>query len=212
MDASRRQPPAPAHYTAAMSDALRSPRLIFILGPSAVGKMTVAQELQRLTGFRVLVNHVVVDLATEFFEFGTPGFNGLARPITKLIFEACAEHRVDLITTHALLFSQPGSLQIAREWPAPFRAAGGSVAFVELSAPLDVRLARNLTENRRRHKKVDWSTEERLREMDGWGRWSSLPGELPAGDAHLAIDTTERSARETAEMIRDRLSLPAGGT
>jgi cytidylate kinase len=190
-----------------MSEPPASPRLIFILGPSAVGKMTVAQELQRLTGYRLLVNHMVVDLATEFFEFGTPGFDSLARPFTRLIFETCAEQRVDLITTHALLFSGPRGLQIVHEWPAPFRAVGGSVAFVELTAPLEVRLARNLTENRRRHKKVGWSTEERLREMEGWGRWTSLPGELPPGDAHLVIDTTELSAGATARVIGQRLAL-----
>jgi cytidylate kinase len=187
--------------------ATPAPRLIFILGPSAVGKMTVAQQLRRLTGYRMLINHMVVDLATEFFEFGTPGFNDLARPITQLIFDTCARHRTDLITTHALLFSEPRSLPIVHEWPAPFRAAGGSVAFVELTAPLEVRLERNLTENRRRHKKVDWSTEERLREMDGWGRWSSLPGELPAGDAHLVIDTADVSAEATAQRIRRELAL-----
>ena len=86
-----------------------TPALVFIFGPAAVGKMTVGQELKKLTGYRLLYNHMVVDLITEFFDFGTPPFHRLAAPFTKQIIETCAEERVGLIITHSLFFSAPGS-------------------------------------------------------------------------------------------------------
>ena len=54
-------------------------QLVLIFGPAAVGKMTVGQELAKLTGFTLLYNHQIVDLVTELFAFGTPMFHRLAR-------------------------------------------------------------------------------------------------------------------------------------
>ena len=51
--------------------------LIILFGPPAVGKMTVGQELSRLTGYPLLHNHMTIDLVTEFFDFGTPQFGRL---------------------------------------------------------------------------------------------------------------------------------------
>jgi cytidylate kinase len=50
------------------------PVLVMIVGPPAVGKMTVGAELCRRTGYRLLNNHMTIDLVTAFFEFGTAPF------------------------------------------------------------------------------------------------------------------------------------------
>ncbi len=123
------------------------PRLIFIFGPAAVGKMTVGQHLRDLTGFKLLYNHMVVDLVTEFFPFGTEPFHALARPITLQLIEACATNGASLIITHGLLFDAPGSRRVIEDWSAPYHRVGGEVFYAELSAPLDVRLERNATDN-----------------------------------------------------------------
>ena len=51
--------------------------LVFIHGPAASGKLTVARELARLTGFGVFHNHLVVDSLTPVFEFGSEPFRRL---------------------------------------------------------------------------------------------------------------------------------------
>src|SRR5262245_61805419 len=48
--------------------------LIFLHGPAASGKLTVARELVTLTGFRLFHNHLVVDALTAVFGFGTAPF------------------------------------------------------------------------------------------------------------------------------------------
>lgn len=189
-----------------MSESAR-PTLIFIFGPAAVGKMTVGQQMKEMTGFRLLYNHMVVDLVTQFFPFGTEGFHGLARPITLQLIDACATNGVSLIITHGLLFGAPGSRALVEEWSEPYRRIGGRVLFAELSAPLDVRLARNATENRARHKNVDWATRERLQEMEAWGRWNSREGDLPEGDGHIAIENADMPAIEAAAFIKERFAL-----
>jgi hypothetical protein len=177
-----------------------------ILGPTAVGKMTVGQELAKLTGFKLLYNHMVVDLVTEFFPFGTPAFHRLARNFTNELLDAAAETGIDLILSHALVFSVPHARELIDEFSAPFVERGGDVFYAELVAPLEHRLQRNETENRRRHKKLDWATPHRLREIDAWGAWNSA-GDFSYPDRHILIDNTDIAAADAARMIQQRFAL-----
>jgi len=48
--------------------------LLFLHGPAAAGKYTVAKELAARTGFELYHNHLVVDEVLKTHAFGTPGF------------------------------------------------------------------------------------------------------------------------------------------
>jgi hypothetical protein len=187
------------------SGALTGPRLVVILGPAAVGKMTVGQELAAQTGYALLYNHMVVDLVTAFVPFGSPPFHRLARSITHQLLETAAEERPGLVLTHGLLFNEHAKA-LLDEFAAPFEQRGGDAVFVELIAPLDIRLERNETENRRRHKKLDWATREHLTDMEGWGDWNSR-GDFPYPDRHLVIDNTVMKAAAVARLIRERFAM-----
>ena len=41
--------------------------LVFILGDAAVGKMTVGQELMKITGLRLFHNHMTIEPVIEIF-------------------------------------------------------------------------------------------------------------------------------------------------
>ena len=182
--------------------------------------MTVGQELAKLTGYKLLYNHMVVDLVTEFFEFGTAAYGKLTRSFFLQLIEAAAEEQINLIVTFGLFFGRQNAgeptdefafgehnaREVIDELSAPFRTRRHRTCFIELAAALETRIARNETPNRRAHKKVDWSTPERLREIDAWGRWNS-DGDFPYPDDHLFIDNTDVSAADAASMIRERFAL-----
>ena len=44
-------------------------KFVLIIGPKAVGKMTVGQELEKITGLKLLHNHMTLDLVSKFFDF-----------------------------------------------------------------------------------------------------------------------------------------------
>ena len=44
-----------------------SKTLVIILGPHAVGKMTVGQELAKITDLRLFHNHMSIELARKLF-------------------------------------------------------------------------------------------------------------------------------------------------
>jgi hypothetical protein len=111
-------------------------RLIFIYGPPASGKLTVAQELKRITGFPVFHNHLVVDLLTSLFEFGSEPFVVLREQMWLSVFEQAARAGLPgLIFTFA-----PEATVRPTFIPAAIAAiekAGGAIDFVELICPED---------------------------------------------------------------------------
>ena len=41
-------------------------KLVLLTGPQAVGKMTVGQELAKITGLKLFHNHMTIDLVSNF--------------------------------------------------------------------------------------------------------------------------------------------------
>lgn len=76
--------------------------------------------------------------------------------------------------------------------------------YVELIAPQEVRLARNATENRLRHKASKRNIEDsnaRLIRDDANYRCVSLPGEIPFPN-YLRLENTDLSPEEAAKIIK----------
>ena len=45
------------------------PKFIQIIGPQAVGKMTVGQELAKITGYKLLYNHMTIEMVRLIFDY-----------------------------------------------------------------------------------------------------------------------------------------------
>lgn len=74
-------------------------RLVFIYGPPASGKLTVAKRLSKLTGFRLFHNHVSIQFVQSLFEFGTEPFWQLTDKYRLEMLEEAARHGIDTIFT-----------------------------------------------------------------------------------------------------------------
>ena len=77
-------------------------RLVFIHGPAASGKLTVARELAARTGLSLFHNHLVVDALLAVFPFGSPGFVLLRETMWMDVFRAAAAEGRSL--SRALIF------------------------------------------------------------------------------------------------------------
>ena len=110
---------------------LHQMRLIFLHGLPGVGKLTVARELAKLTGFKIFHNHLAVDLVESVFEFGS-AFIDLREEIWLAVFKrTVAENLNGLIFTFAFDRSvRDDFIQNTREI---IERAGGEVLFVELT-------------------------------------------------------------------------------
>jgi shikimate kinase len=70
-------------------------KLIIIFGPQAVGKMTVGQELEKITDLKLFHNHMTIDLVSEFFEYGTKQAKRLVKLFRNEIFEEVSKSDIE---------------------------------------------------------------------------------------------------------------------
>lgn len=180
-------------------------KFVMLLGPQAVGKMTIGQELEQKTGMKLFHNHQTIDLLHPYFDFTKPAHHKLKDLIRREMFKEMAVSDLEgVVFTFLCLFGvEGGGLEFIEETVQLFEEAGAEVFIIELEAALSTRLARNQTENRLLHKftKRDIAASEaNLLETAEHYRTHSLPGELPYPN-YLRLDTEGRSAGESAETI-----------
>jgi len=175
------------------------PQLIFIHGPTAVGKLTVARELARLTGFRLFHNHLIVDALTAVFEFGSEPFIRLREPMWLAIMRDAAIARISLVFTFTPEATvSPGFVE---EAIAAFEGEGGEVKFVALTSAVEIQDARIGNESRAAFGKLrSVSVQRALRQR-------RLMDYRPMPDSGLTIDTGATSPEDAARMILDHFAL-----
>lgn len=187
------------------------PTLLFVLGPPAVGKMTVGHEIAVRTGFRLFHNHHAIDLALRFFPFGSAPFGRLVGDFRRRIFEEVAASDLPgLVFTYVWAFNLESDAVAVEEYAAPFRARGGRVLFVELEATQEERLRRNGTPFRLAEKPTKRDLERsraNLLELDAQYRMNS-GGEFDGREDYLRIDNTALPAAEVADRVIERFTLP----
>ena len=62
-------------------------KFIIITGPQAVGKMTVGQELVKITNLKLLHNHMTIEVLTKIFDYSRDSFRKLNEEFRIQIFE-----------------------------------------------------------------------------------------------------------------------------
>ena len=67
------------------------PKFIMIVGPQAVGKMTVGQELTKITNLKLLHNHMTIELLTKIFDYSKESYTKLNLEFRTRIFEEFAK-------------------------------------------------------------------------------------------------------------------------
>ena len=177
-------------------------KLVFIIGDAAVGKMTVGQELMKLTGLRLFHNHMTIEPVLEIF--GAFEWKTIQELRDVIFRNFAASDNYGMIFTVMMAFDMASDWEYLEHVKQFFEPYGTEFYYVELIAPQEVRLARNVTENRLRSKPSKRDLElsnQRLLNDDENHRFVSFPGEFPF-ENYLRIENAELSAAEAARLIR----------
>lgn len=179
-------------------------KVVIIFGPHAVGKMTVGQELEKISGLKLFHNHQPIELVLPYFSYSAPEGRHLVNDIREAFFDAfAASDAAGYILTCVWAFDVEGEKDYMEHVASKFTAKGAEVYWVELEAPLDTRLERNASENRLHHKPskrdLAFSNDALIRNHHEH-RLNSEEGEVPDG-LYLRIDNSNLTASEAAAKI-----------
>ena len=167
--------------------------LIFLYGPVASGKLTIAQRLSQRTGHALFHNHLVVDAVGAVFPFGSPAFVKLRERFWLDTFAEAASEGRSLIFTFA-----PESTVTPDFVPnmmSTIEAADGEVRFVRLTISDDAQEQRISNADRAQCGKL--VSLELLREL----RPMFKIAEAAMPEPMLSVDTSALSPDAAADAI-----------
>lgn len=185
-------------------------KFLLIVGAQAVGKMTVGEEIEKITDFKLFHGHMTIELVSKFFNYGTPSGKRLVKLFREEIFkEAIASDLYGLIFTYVCAFDEEHDINYVNNLVKYFETNGTEVVVVELEADIKVREIRNVTPHRLQEKptkrNLKWSQEEIIRSNNKY-RLTSFEGEIKA-DNYLRINNENLEASEVAKIIKNTFNL-----
>ncbi|ADU28922.1 shikimate kinase [Evansella cellulosilytica] len=184
-------------------------KFVLLFGPQAVGKMTVGQELEKITGLKLFHNHMTIELLQPFFGFESEMWR-LSTHFREEIFKSAAKSNMDgMIFTFVWAFNLQEDWDFVENTCKIFREKGADIYFAELEAEVEERVLRNNTPNRLKHKptkrNVNHSEQELLRSLETY-RLNSLPDEVDI-ENYIRINNTHMTAEEVARKIKEEFLL-----
>jgi hypothetical protein len=172
---------------------------VFLHGPTASGKLTVARALEAQVGFPVFHNHLMVDLLTTVFPFGSEPFVRLREQFWTSVFTDAA--RVD----RSITFTFTPEATVRPGFPGRVRrlieAEGGRVCFVRLQV--------SETEQERRIGSASRSEFHKLTSLETLRRLRNYDQDVEQPPVDMEIDTDSSDAARSAASIALRLGLTA---
>jgi len=185
-------------------------KLVVIFGPHAVGKMTVGQELAKITDLKLFHNHMTIDIVSDLFA-NIPKERGRIIELFRYeIFDAYSKS-----DEYGMIFTYMWALDSQDDWDyinnieSLFKSRGSEIYYVELEADYDLRIERNKTENRLLNKPTKRNiekSEQLFRNLEDKYRLNSHDGEI-IKENYIKINNTSMDSIEVAQTIKERFKL-----
>lgn len=184
-------------------------KLILLFGPQAVGKMTVGQELEKVTDLKLFHNHMTIDLLEPFFGFSTEMWR-LTHLLREEVFKSFSKsNQYGMIFTFVWAFNMKEDWDFIENICKIFTENDAEIYFVELEADVNVRLERNSTLNRLQHKptkrNIVQSEAHLVNSMNEY-RMNSNEGEIKEKN-YIKINNTNLTASQVAQIIKEQFGL-----
>ena len=174
-------------------------KLIFLHGPPASGKLTIAKEVEAQIGYTIFHNHLTIDVARPFFDFGTEEFWDLVREVRLTCLKVAEEHSTKNII-YTSCYSHPDDWGFFEQVERIFSQAGGEVIPVYLSCELDELERRVSDPSRAKLGKI--RTVESLHK--NLGKWNCIA--VPT-DNCVTLNTGRKTPAQCAQELIDLLEL-----
>lgn len=167
-------------------------KFILLYGPPATGKLTIAKELQKKTNFKLLHNHMIVDLIDSIDEERTPEFFALYEKLLTEVINYAIGRNVDLINT--FVYGHGIDDDLMRMLKKTVVTSGGEMYIVQITANKEELLKRVAEPSRKEFNKLS-TTEKLISMMERYDMFT------PFEETDLSIDNTDKTAKDVAKDV-----------
>jgi predicted anti-sigma-YlaC factor YlaD len=177
----------------------RGVMLVCLYGAPGVGKLSAGRELERLTRYIFIHDHLTIETSAAVFPFGTASFSKLRSTLFSKLLDAACSTRRGIIVTHADdIFWDPPFDQIVVSNTSRY---GYDIQRVFLNCADHEHEKRICDPQRAQYQKI--ASMERLRRLFNAGEFEPR---VPA-KGELVIDTTAMTPHSVANTIVSALHL-----
>ena len=183
--------------------------LVVIIGPQAVGKMTIGEKLKEKIGYTLMTNHDSIEIAIKIFSSNKDAKLKLKSKIREDVFNICLENNISIIFTFVVDFNTNEDILYLNELKNKFEKTGGHFYLIELEADLQTRLDRNKTPHRLEckpsKKNIEWSDKELIESMNIY-RMNSIKDEIKF-ENYIKINNTNLSPNAVCDIIINKFNF-----
>ena len=183
--------------------------LVVIIGPQAVGKMTIGEKLKEKIGYTLMTNHDSIEIAIKIFSSNKDAKLKLKSKIREDVFNICLENNISIIFTFVVDFNTNDDILYLNELKNKFEKTGGHFYLIELEAELQTRLDRNKTPHRLEckpsKKNIEWSEKELIESMNIY-RMNSIKDEIKF-ENYIKINNTNLSPNAVCDIIINKFNF-----
>ncbi len=128
--------------------------VIVLYGPPAVGKLAVANELSRITGYKVLHNHLTLDFVTSIFGFGGRKTPGLVDKYRIDIIREAVDSGIEGLILTFVYGNTKGDDKFINDIIKAVERGDGRVLFCQLKCSIRALKSRIGSASRKRYNKI----------------------------------------------------------
>lgn len=181
--------------------AARGTNLVFIYGPPAVGKYTVAGALADELGWPLFHNHLAIDYVESLIKWGKPGFHEACADVRIALAERALANGSSFVTTFVYARGFDADEAYVQRLVDVATRVEARVCPVRLACSLEILQERCVAPHRAPMGKI--ATAEGLRAvLNDYDCFASIPG-----TESLEVDTQTNSVAQSVALIRNHFAL-----
>ena len=174
--------------------------LVVLYGPPGVGKLTVARALAKKTGFKILHNHLTIELLCSLFDWGSVPYNHLVKKYRFELLEMAAKYKVKgVITTY--VYEAEADEKEMRELLLRMKRRKVKVCFVKLECSQQELERRIKQQSRKAFTKI-----RHVQSLRSLMKKYDVNKTIPVGES-LVIDSTSLSPAKVSQKVIKHFSL-----